>query len=140
MATLTRREARHLPEVFDRFDPWTEVFGWLPKVVAPTIRVEEYTKDGRFVVRAELPGIDPDKDITVEVADGTLTIRAERREEIHDGGRSEFHYGSFVRHLALPAGTAETEVSAKYTDGILQVTFPVPTRSAEARKVAVERR
>ncbi len=137
MATLTRRETRHLP---DMFDAWPELFGWLPKMAAPAIRVEEYAEDGPYVVRAELPGIDPDKDITVEITDGVLTIKAERREETHDAGRSEFHYGSFARQVALPACTNEAEVTAKYTDGTLQVTFPMATKPAEARKVTIERK
>jgi HSP20 family molecular chaperone IbpA len=45
------------------------------------LRVEEFDQDGTMVVRAEMPGIDPDKDVEISVADGTLSIRAERSEE-----------------------------------------------------------
>ena len=44
------------------------------------IKVEEFTKDGTLVIRAELPGIDPDKDVEITVEGGILHITAERRE------------------------------------------------------------
>src|SRR5215472_17613106 len=52
----------------------------LPFRPAQTFRVEDYTEDGKYVIRAELPGLDPD-DVQVTVESGMLTIRAERREE-----------------------------------------------------------
>ena len=61
-----------------------------------------------MVVRAELPGVDPEKDIDVTVEDGVLTISAERRESTEKkedtSYRSEFRYGSFVRRLPVPRG------------------------------------
>src|SRR3954453_18249451 len=63
------------------------------------IRVEEMVDGNTLVVRAELPGVDPEKDVDVTVADGVLTIKGERQEksEHKDKGsyRSEFRYGSF---------------------------------------------
>ena len=61
-----------------------------------------------LVVRAEVPGIDPDQDVDVSVSEGMLHIRVERLEKSEhkskDGYRSEFRYGSFARSVALPAG------------------------------------
>src|SRR5665213_2673584 len=79
------------------FDADTE--GWL--------RVEEVREDGTLVVRAELPGVDPDKDVEVSVTDGVLHISAKReqRDEKKDKGnyRSEFRYGAVsYTHLTLP--------------------------------------
>ena len=54
-------------------------------------------KDGRYEVRAEIPGVDPSKDIDITMRDGQLTIKAERSEKKEFDGRSEFSYGSFVR-------------------------------------------
>jgi HSP20 family protein len=108
----------------------------------PEMRIEEFAEDGRIVVRAELPGIDPDRDVEITVADHTLTIRAERTREEQveekDGFRSEFAYGSFVRTMPLPTGATEDDITATYRDGILEVQVPVAA-TAETRKVEVTR-
>jgi HSP20 family protein len=92
------------------------------------LRVEEFDDEGTLVVRVELPGIDPDKDVDVSVADGVLRIRAERQEKSEDkkkgSYRSEFRYGSFARNIALPAGASEADVTAGYRDGVLEVRVP----------------
>ena len=54
------------------------------------------------MIRAELPGIDPAKDVDITVTDGQLTIKAERSEKKESKGRSEFSYGSFMRSVTLP--------------------------------------
>jgi len=107
------------------------------------MKVEEFTEGDHVVVRAEMPGIDPDKDVTITVSDHTLRLRAERREETKkedDGSyRSEFHYGSFMRSLPLPPGASEEDVKATYKDGILEVRIPIDRNEAEAKKVSVQR-
>jgi HSP20 family protein len=109
------------------------------------IRVEELVDGNTLVVRAELPGIDPDKDVDVSVADGVLTIKAERQEKSEhkdkDGYRSEFRYGSFVRRLPLPGGVPQNDVTASYKDGLLEVRAPLPAQTQEpaAAKVPVTR-
>jgi HSP20 family protein len=132
--------------------PWR---GWLPEwfgrplgfadrlpemLNLPTtdmIRVEEFDRDGMHVVRAELPGVDPDSDVDITVDRGMLDIRAERserKEEEHEGRRhSEFRYGSFHRRLPLPTGADETSVEATYRDGILEIRVPVATQTRRAR-------
>ena len=104
-----------------------------------TIKVEEFTRDGRFVVRAELPGIDPEKDVDVSVTDGMLTIRAERKEEHTEERRSEFVYGRFVRTLTLPSGVDESAITAEYKDGILEVSVPMPEPVTAPTRIAVTR-
>jgi HSP20 family molecular chaperone IbpA len=102
------------------------------------MRVEDYVDEGQYVVRAELPGIDPEKDVDITVDDGVLTIRAERQEEKKEGGRSEFRYGSFTRSVSLPAGADEENVAASYRDGILEVRAPVRAATKpEPKKIAV---
>ncbi|QCU77188.1 Hsp20/alpha crystallin family protein [Citricoccus sp. SGAir0253] len=94
------------------------------------IRVEEEVKDGKLCIRAELPGVDPDKDVDISVSDNTVTIRAERRQEERtedqEGFRSEFRYGSFYRTLPLPANAQADDIQASYRDGVLEITVPVP--------------
>ena len=102
------------------------------------IRVEEYEDKGAYVVRAELPGINPDKDTEVTVQDGVLTIRAERSEEHTDTRRSEFRYGSFLRTISLPSQAREEDVSATYTNGVLTVTVPLDTERPAARQITVK--
>jgi len=118
--------------MFDHFD--ADLGGWL--------RVEEFTDADTLVVRAELAGIDPDKDVEVTVSGGMLHIRAERTEKKEDTTkeryRSEFRYGTFERDVLLPAGVTAGDVSATYTDGILEVRVPMPKATTpEATKVAV---
>ena len=107
------------------------------------IRVEEVMDGGELVVRAELPGVDPDKDVEITVSDHTLRIKAERRQETKveekDGYRSEFRYGTFVRTLNLPAGATDDDVKATYSDGVLEVRLPVDHAAAAARKVPITR-
>jgi HSP20 family protein len=96
---------------------------------AEWLRVEEFVEDRTLVVRAELPGIDPEKDVDISVADGSLVIRAEKEQKSEkkekDSYRSEFHYGSFVRAIALPSGVDEAQIAASYRDGVLEVRVPM---------------
>jgi len=105
------------------------------------IRVEEVLEDHTLVIRAELPGVDPEKDVQLTVDHGQLTLRAERREEKEEKDRhrqrSEFRYGSFTRSLQLPAGASEDDVKATFTNGILEVRVPVDREKAETKKIAI---
>lgn len=107
------------------------------------LRVEEFQEDGELVVRAEMPGIDPDRDVDISLSDHMLRLKAERREKTEttdkSGFHSEFRYGSFSRTIPLPAGVTETDVKATYVDGILEVRLPVDTEAAEAHKIPVAR-
>jgi HSP20 family protein len=109
------------------------------------IRVEELVDGNRLVVRAELPGIDPEKDVDVSVHGNRLRIdahREERKEEKEKGGyRTEFRYGSFSRTIPLPEGATEQDIEATYTDGVLEVRVPIPEQKrTEAKKIEVKRK
>jgi HSP20 family molecular chaperone IbpA len=126
---------------------FAELFDWLegefPPVLRPfggghMMRVEEYVDDGHHVIRAELPGIDPDKDITVTIDSGVLTVKAERREEKKGEHRSEFRYGAFSRSVSLPAGADESDVTASYAKGILEIRIGMkPERKPEPKQIPV---
>jgi len=107
------------------------------------IKVEEYMEGSELVVRAELPGVNPERDIDISMRDGTLCIRAERRQEETTNSRqmrrSELRYGSFSRTIALPPGTKESDVKATYKDGLLQVRCPVEERGGTTSKIPIER-
>ena len=116
-----------IPRMFRRVADLDTEPGWL--------RVEEFVDGDMMVVRAELPDIDPDKDVELTVADGVLHIEArrEQRSEHEDKGgfRSEFRYGSFVRSVPLPAGAKIEDITATYTDGMLEIRAPLPPEAAE---------
>ena len=123
-------------------DLWS---GWPFEAMAPfrDIKVEEFLDGNELVVRAELPGVDPDRDIDVSVDNGVLTISAERREssreKVDRGFHSEFRYGSFVRQVRLPAGTSPEVVSATYRDGVLEIRMPKPSPEAVSRRIQIQR-
>jgi HSP20 family protein len=111
-----------MPDLFRRMLDFEFQPGWL--------RVEEFVADGMLVVRAELPDIDPDKDVELSVTEGMLHIRAQREEKTEkrekDLYRSEFHYGSFTRNVVLPKGIKDNDITASYKEGILEVRAPLP--------------
>ena len=123
--------------MFDMPETWKDLFD------DSDMKVEEFRDGDTLVVRAEMPGIDPDKDVEVTVSDNMLHLRAERRSETKTedkkGYRSEFRYGSFSRSVRLPAGTGEDDVKASYHDGILEVRIPVDESSNGARKIPISR-
>jgi len=108
---------------------------WLPQV-------EAFRRDGKVVVRADLPGLKKD-DVKVEVDDGVLTISGERRderqEERDDYYRSERTYGQFYRAIPLPDGIDDGQVDASFNDGVLEVSFPAPKlEERKARRIQIK--
>jgi HSP20 family protein len=105
------------------------------------MRLEEYVEDDTCVIRAELPGIDPEKDVEISVADGILHLRAQREERSEekqpDGYRSEFHYGRLSRSIRLPEGATEADVTASYKDGILEVRVPAPKGGSAPKETKI---
>jgi HSP20 family protein len=95
--------------------------------------VDVFDRDGDLVIRFELPGIDPAKDVWVTLEEGELMVKGERREEkeVKEKGyhRHETSYGAFERHVPVPADTQESDVKAEYKSGVLEVTVP---RAAKA--------
>ncbi len=83
------------------------------------------TKDGNLVIRAELPGVKPE-DVDITLQNGVLSISGEHKvgQEEERGGYQvrERRYGSFRRSMALPEGTDESKIHARFEDGVLEVT------------------
>jgi len=126
--------------------PISELFEWLdlnrPSSLSDLthyIPVESFVDGATYVVRADLPGIDPDKDIEVKVDGDVLTIHGERHEAERANGHSEVRYGSFTRSVRLPKGSAATDVVARYDAGVLEVTVPLQEAPSEAVTIAVQR-
>lgn len=124
--------------------PAWEIDRWVkPGVFNGLHPAAEIAKDGDdAVVRIELPGVDVEKDVNVEVDKGQLVIRGERRDERaeENGGRtlSEVRYGSFRRSFKLPAHVASDAISASYDAGVLTVRVAGAHKGAEAQRIAIE--
>jgi HSP20 family protein len=129
---LTRKRTLAWPDLAE--------LSWFP-FLEPVIRIEEFQADDKFYVRAELPGVDPAKDVEVTAEEGYLRLAVVRMEqsEYVQGGRSEFRYGTFHRTIALPPGTKEDTISANYTNGILEIAMTVgePVHVSKTIPIAV---
>jgi HSP20 family protein len=136
MSALLHRDPKTIfPDLVDWFE---EPFLTLRPYLGQPIKIEEYVEDDHYMIRAELAGIDPQKDVEVTVGSGYLTIRAERSDKMEGKHRSEFRYGSFSRTLTLPASADEDAVTASYSDGILTVSVGLKTeQKASAKKIEV---
>lgn len=102
--------------------------GVMRRPFVPTTDV--YSKNGSLIVRFELPGLNPAKDVTVTIEDGYLVVRGERKrsEEIkeEDYYRMEASYGIFERRIPLPEGITEKDIRADYKAGVLEIEVPKP--------------
>jgi HSP20 family protein len=135
-------------EIERKFEP----FGWprgfshtFPKEVEEVAWIPEaeyYEKDGRLVVRTDLPGLSKE-DVKVEIANERLIIYGERKREREEKGeyfvRSERAYGSFYRTFALPEGVNPETVKATFNNGVLEVTLAAPVvPEVRTKKVEIE--
>ena len=124
------------PDLADWLEsPWTGPPSFLASQV---FRVEESIRDDRYVIRAELPGLDPENDIEATVDGRILTIRAERHHETTGPYRSEFRYGSLARAVRLPARVDAADVTARYDKGVLEVSVPVAVVKPEGTRIPIE--
>ena len=106
---------------------------------SPTIEVTE--RNGKYDVRAELPGLSAD-DVRVEAVNDALVIQGERKAEHEekDGGvqRTERQYGLFYRSIPIPEGAELDHANAKFQNGMLEVTIPVPQQKENRRPIRIE--
>jgi HSP20 family protein len=113
----------------------TEPTAWAP-------RIDVFEKDQRLVTRIDLPGMKKE-DVKVEVSDGQLAISGERKHEKEEKGekfyRAEREHGSFYREVPLPEGAKVEDVKATFTDGVLEVSVPLPAKAAaKVRTVEIQ--
>jgi HSP20 family protein len=104
--------------------------------------LESCIEEGKFVVRTDLPGIDP-KNVEIKVVGGVLTIKGSREEKSEskkaDYLRREVRYGSFERSMSLPEGIKAEDLKATYRDGVLELSAPMPKEAAPKEvKIQVE--
>lgn len=122
---------RDIDDLFGRFfgRPETSVGGWMPAM-------ESYRKDNEYVVRIDLPGVDP-KDVAVHTEGNVLTITGERKSEEKKAQYRETFYGKFERRLTLPHGVTADKIAAHYTNGVLEIRVPLPAELA-GRKIPIQ--
>ena len=105
---------------------------WVP-------RVDVHEEKDRFVVLADVPGVDP-KDIDITADNGVLTVRGERRSEKRETEngyeRVERVSGTFLRRFKLPEGANTELITAKQANGVLEVTIP-KTQASQPRRIAI---
>jgi HSP20 family protein len=148
MALLEKwNPSRELERLRHEFDDVLERFGfergglfkeWQSTSLRPAI--ESYVDGDKFIVRVELPGVDP-KDVDIKVAGGVLTVKGSREEKHEtnkrDFYRREFRYGSFERAITLPEGMKAEDLKATFHDGVLELTGPMP-KEALPKEVKVQ--
>lgn len=138
---------KHLTDLLEAaIDPW------LPFGPTRYIDGHEYDLSGRQlieldrtataderVLRAQLPGLDANQDIDVDVQGHLLVISAERHEEEDDPLEAGHHHNrSFARTVVLPDGVDPEEITASYRDGVLEVRVPaVPPADDVCRRVPI---
>ena len=90
--------------------------------------VDIFETENELVLKADLPEVDP-KNVGVQLENGTLTLKGERKFEEQKNGERGFHriersYGSFVRAFSLPDTVDGEKVKADYRNGVLTITLP----------------
>lgn len=132
------RMQRDMDRIFSRMG--TEREGATTPAVSWMPRINVKSKGDDVVIKAELPGIDP-ADVDIEVTDGVLTIKGERKAEEEREGEGwlvrESSYGSFERSLVLPEGVTAEEISASYNDGILEIHVPKALEAAKPKTTRI---
>jgi HSP20 family protein len=101
---------------------------------------DSYLDESSFRITVDLPGIDP-QDVELIVKDNQLTLKGERKaaQEQENGNRlrQEVRYGAFARTFTLPEGVKAEELQARYHNGVLEVTVPLPAAQMP-KKVPVQ--
>lgn len=132
---------RNLDELFrrtfpslERSLPVTSYRGeWVPAL-------DVVQKEGELLVRAELPGVDPEQ-VEVTVTGDQLTIKGERKEQVEvekeNWLRREFRYGAFERCLTLPPEADTDNIKATYRNGILEISIPYQPKG-KPRKLTID--
>jgi HSP20 family protein len=112
------------------FNDWERV--GMPERSAPTgyvPQIASYVEGSTLCLKVDLPGVEP-TEIELTVEENQLTLSGERKAapEQHNGNRfrQEMRYGPFSRTFTLPEGVRAEELQARFTNGVLEITAPLP--------------
>jgi HSP20 family protein len=112
-------------------DPFAPFFAQVPRTATFLPPADVTVSDGDLVLTLDLPGLTAD-DISIELVDGVLTVRGERkRAELAEGTswvHSERAFGSFARRIAVPKGVDADAIMASMDNGVLSLIVPKPDR------------
>ena len=135
--TLHREMNRRGDDVFRGFGSFGSLGSPLMEGQFSWPRIELSETDKSVTVSAELPGMS-EKDVQVEIANGVLSIRGERKSETDNGGRySERYYGSFQRRIPLD-GVQDDKAEASFRNGILTVSLPKTEQASQnVKRIAI---
>ena len=135
--TFHREMNRLFDDVFRGFGSFGRLGSPLMEGQFDWPRIELNETDNAVTVSAELPGLS-DKDVQVEIANGVLSIRGEKKAERDNGGRySERYYGSFERRIPLE-GVEEDKAEANFRDGVLTISLPKTERAVQnVKRIAI---
>jgi HSP20 family protein len=146
MELVRWRPRRYVPAVSDDIDSafGRMMRGWVSPVSFSEFdwnpRIDVSESDDEIVVKAEIPGVDPD-DVDISIDESNLIISGEKKQESEEKGknfyRAERSYGSFRRSFALPSGVDVEQVKASSKDGVLSIVIP-KSNVSKSRKVEVE--
>jgi HSP20 family protein len=135
--TLMRRMSEEMDRVFGEFGLARGDGG--KAAWAPAIEVSQ--ADGKYVIRAELPGMNP-SDVKLEITNEAVILQGERTSERQENKGNvhltERQYGQFYRAIPLPEGAKVEEARAKFTNGLLEVTIPVQEQKEKSREIPIE--
>ena len=151
-----RRPSSEVERFRNEFDDLLERFGfdhdWFGRIplsrdffadggtAAQRPAIEARVDDGKFIVRADLPGVEP-KDVDIKVVGNMLTIKGSREEKHEtkkaDYLRREVRYGAFKRSLSLPEGVKADDLKATYLDGVLELSAPM-AKEAIPKEVKIQ--
>jgi HSP20 family protein len=101
------------------------------------VRIEEHTDGKTYTLRAEVPGVDAEKDVTVTYFDGALRLQIRRADARKDKTHTEFNYGSYDRTVPMAVGVDEHTLKASYADGILEIHAKVTDTQDTHRTIPV---
>jgi HSP20 family protein len=136
--TLHREMNRIFDDVFRGFGPLGRVGNPMMEGQFAWPRLELSETDKAVTVSAELPGLS-ENDVQVEMANGVLSIRGEKKAERSDESKfvSERYYGSFERQIPLD-GVEEDKAQADFKNGVLTVTLPKSEQSnRNVKRIAI---
>ena len=133
---------RHEDNLFDMFDKFERNFFGNTATTLPAFRTDIRDQGDKFLLEAELPGFDKE-DISLELKEGILTIKAEHKMNSEDKDeqgtylRRERRFGSFTRTFDV-SGIDESAITANYTNGVLSLTLPkIAPVVPETRQIAI---
>jgi HSP20 family protein len=110
---------------FPTFARAADTAAWVPEI-------DVFEKDNHLITEIDLPGLKKE-DVKVEVTDGQLVISGERKTEAEEKKenfyRCERNYGAFYRTVPLPEGVKVEDVKATFTNGVLEVSMPLPVKA-----------